>query len=169
MMSEKTLTSIEDLLGYAVAMEREAAARYIELADVMTVHNNQDVAEFFQRMAKAEQKHVERVTDIQRQLAPDARLRWRDVGGGEAPDRDEWHYLHQPYHAIMIALRFEKRAANFFAEVARTVSAKEMKEMASRLAEEEEGHVRELEKLLPHYPPPDEDWDFDPDPPVDQD
>ncbi|NLZ41917.1 MAG: rubrerythrin, partial [Comamonadaceae bacterium] len=36
---------MEQLMAQALAMEREAVARYGELAEMMEVHNNREVAE----------------------------------------------------------------------------------------------------------------------------
>lgn len=164
-MSEANrLQTVDDLLGYSRAIEEEAAERYAELSDMMTVHNNRDLAEFFKRMAEVEQKHLDHVKYLQNP-ARSRDFHGVDLGGREAPDWNEFHYLHMPYHAINIALRFEQRAADFFADLSRRADvANDVRELAAELAEEEAGHVRELTELLKRYPEPAEDWDYDPDP-----
>ena len=91
-------------------------------------------------------------------------LQWE----GEAPeaiDSSDVHYLMTPHHALQLALRHEKRAADFFAELVETVANEEVRTMAKQLAEEEFEHVRLLEEWLKKVPKPDDDWSDDPDPP----
>ena len=53
--------TIEDLMTQALAIEREAVARYNELADIMQMHNNAEVAALFRQMAGYEQHHVQHI------------------------------------------------------------------------------------------------------------
>ena len=41
-----------------------------------------------------------------------------------------------------------------------------IRELASQFAAEEAGHVRLLGKWIAKYPPTDDNWDYDPDPPA---
>ncbi len=41
----------------------------------------------------------------------------------------------------------------------------EIRKLAGEFADEEAGHVVLLEEMMKKYPKPEEDWDFDPDPP----
>ena len=53
--------SLAELMGQALTMEREAVARYNELADMMETHNNPDVGALFRKMASYEQLHVNQI------------------------------------------------------------------------------------------------------------
>jgi rubrerythrin len=163
MTPARAFETVNDLLSYALAMEEEAVARYGELAEIMESQGNPEVADFFRQMAANEAKHVERVQRLQSNAA--SAKRWDDIGGREAPDWGEFHYRHTPHHAISVAIRFERAAANFFHEVAITAPVGEMRAVAREMAREEIAHMRELEAMLARQPPPPPDWDFDPDPP----
>ena len=80
--------SLNELMGQALTMEREAVARYTELADMMETHNNLDVAALFRKMAGYEQLHVNQIL---------ADMGWaedvvvpRQSGVWGTPDRPRW-------------------------------------------------------------------------------
>jgi rubrerythrin len=160
--------SVEELLAYARLMERAAAERYTELADIMTAHNNREVAEFFRRMAEIEWIHVYNVGELARELeVPDDNVQPGSgdrLRGAEIPDLDDVHYLERPHHAIAHAYGYEQNAARFFRELAESAKTEQLRAAALRLAAEEEMHMRELERWLVRYPKPEAGWDDDPDP-----
>ena len=47
----KKMVDLDTFLAYSVALEEEAAERHDELADMMDVHNNTEVAETFRKLA----------------------------------------------------------------------------------------------------------------------
>lgn len=162
------IRSVEELLAHANALEVEAEARYSALADQMEAHNNTDVAQLFRKMAEIEGKHIQRVGDLSKGFEVPHIAPWDLQWEGEAPeaiDSSDVHYLMTPHHALQLALRHEKRAADFFAELVETVANEEVRTMARQLAEEEFEHVRLLEEWLKKVPKPDDDWSDDPDPP----
>lgn len=160
--------SVEELLAHANALEMEAEERYLALADQMEAHNNTEVAQLFRRMAEIEGKHIQRVDKLSEGFEVPHIAPWDLQWEGEAPeaiDSSEVHYLMKPYHALQLALRHEKRAADFFAELFETVENEEVRAMAKQLAQEEYDHVRLIEEWLEKVPQPDDDWSEDPDPP----
>lgn len=172
MTDPKNLTSIGELLAHAKAMEDEACERYTELADQMDVHNNPEVAELFRKMAEVEQIHVrkiiERAGDMELPHIPPWEYRWV---GNEAPQTvsvTDAHYLMQPYHALKLALKAEKRGFAFYTSVIETHTEESILELARELQEEEREHVAEIEAWLKKIPKPEDDWDEDPDPPAHQ-
>lgn len=160
--------TIEALMAQALAMEREAVARYAELADMMEVHNNAEVAALFRRMAEIEGRHVAQIrsemggadeTEVPRE--PGA---W---GRAEAPETvplDEMHYLMHPWHALQLALAAEQRAVNFFDALARTTTSDAVRRAAETMRAEEQEHVELVRTWLQRTPKPDADWAADPDP-----
>jgi len=161
--------SIEELLAHANALEVEAADRYEALADQMEAHNNIEVAELFRKMAAIEGKHIARVEELSAGYELPHIAPWEFQWQGEAPealDPSDVHYLMTPYHALKLALRHEKMAADFFAELVETVENEAVREMAKQLAQEEYEHVSLLEAWLKKVPEPAEDWAEDPDPPT---
>ena len=159
--------TLDEFMALALAMETAAAERYAELADTMQVHNNNETAELFRRMARIELEHARQI-----------RVQIAEGGGAEpAPSRDatrteaecapseELHYLMLPYHALQIALANEKRAERFFAQLATEAISDAVREAALRLCTEEREHVALIEAWLARVPAPRSDWADDPDPP----
>lgn len=159
-----------DFLARAWAMEVEAAERYAMFADAMDEHNNRDVAELFRKLARIEQLHADQLLEENPSKAPRGAppggVRWDDGEGPETADPGELHYRMQPYHALRIALACEKRANKFFADYARHAIEPKVRKAALEMAEEEAEHVRLIEDWLKRTPPPDKDWEHDPDPPA---
>ena len=73
-----------------------------------------------------------------------------------------------PHHALGLALKAEQTAFRFFNAVAATQKYPDVRKMAEELAEEEREHVRLVMEWRAKIPKPDEDWDEDPDPPLNQ-
>ena len=69
------LASIPELYAHAIAIEREAAERYAELAERMRDESNEDLAGLFAGMAALEAGH----------LAPED---WKAIDAAFAADRD---------------------------------------------------------------------------------
>ncbi len=162
------IATVEDLLAHARTMEVEAAERYDDLADQMEVHNNHEVARLFRKLAEIEAKHIAAVEAMGDGLDLPELKPWEHAWEGESPEAtevDEAHYLMTPYHVISIALFHEKKAVDFFENVVENSVDPKLREMAEGLAEEEREHVRLLEEWLVRFPPPEDDWDHDPDPP----
>ncbi len=167
--SGKAVHTVEELLAHALAMEEEAAQRYVELADQMAVHNNHEVETLFRKLAEIEKKHVDHMSEASAGLALPRiapwDYRWGDGESPEALDPADLHYLIRPYQAIALALEHERRAADFYSELAAGARRADVRKLAEQFADEEREHVGWLEKWLERYPKPDADWDDDPDPP----
>jgi len=164
------IDNLEDLLRYARKFERDAALRYSELADQMEVFNNPELANLFRKMAVIEQMHVDDVSALCGELGVEeediAKTRWVGLETSEAPDYSEIHYQALPAHMIRLAMGFEQKNAEFYANLAKGTSNDKVREAAKRLQAEEEMHLRELETWLKRYPESDPDWDYDMDPPM---
>lgn len=162
------MNEISKLLAHALALEEEAVERYAELATMMEVHNNDDAAELFRRMADIEKKHVAEIRkQIElRQLDVDPEdYRWIGLEGPETTDYADLHYLMTPHQALSLALANEQRARDYYQDIAAESSDPEVVELAGELAEEEREHVQWVESWLRRLSSPEEDWDQDDDPP----
>lgn len=161
--------TIEDLMTQALAIEREAVARYNELADIMQMHNNAEVATLFRQMAGYEQHHVQHIL---------AEMGWADdvvsplhVGMWTTPEAPETvafedvHYLMHPWHALKLALKAEERAQAFFEQLARDATSDAIRRAAEEMRDEEAEHVALVKQWMAKVPKPDADWAEDPDPP----
>jgi rubrerythrin len=164
------ISSIEELMAYAYALELEASERYADFADAMEIHNNREVAELFRKLARIETRHAEQVLEemgwTSPPPAPHGGYKWEGFEAPETGDVTELHYLMQPYHALQIALHNEKRAHVFFGGLVKAARNASVKKAAKEMEGEEAEHVRLIEEWLKRTPKPDANWSIDPDPPV---
>ena len=112
------ITELDTFLTYSVALEEEAAERHDELADMMDVHNNPEVAETFRKLAHYSRLHAQDIRDHSegRNLPVIAPwdFGWEDMEGPETADVGEVNYLMTTTHALKIALGNEQRAHDFY-------------------------------------------------------
>lgn len=157
--------TMERFMAEALTMERAAAARYDELADAMESCNNREVAVLFRTMAGYERLHAKQIAE---------QMDWQEDGSNvpaypdvapEAVAPEELHYLMQPWHALRLALTAERHAEHYFARIATSAAADDVRAAAAVLQAEEAGHVALIQEWLAKVPPPPDGWDDDPDPP----
>lgn len=164
------IATVEEFLAHALTLENEAADGYQEIGDSMAVHNNPEVAELFYKFAKYGRMHASEVEALAEGLTlPHISpwdFAWEDGESPEAPGVDKAHYMMTPSQALLLALRAEQQAHDFYASVARTTKVDRIRELASDFAGEEAEHVRLLEQWVGRYPTAEKNWDFDPDPPA---
>ena len=165
--------TLTEFMAQAWLMEVEAAQRYNEFADAMEMHNNRDVATLFRTMAGYETKHADAImVEMGWTEFPPVTPRSGDWPGAEGPETapgDAVHYLMQPWHALTLALAAERRAEQFFVELARAAKVDSIRRAAQELAAEEREHVELVLKWMKKVPQPDSDWANDPDPPRNMD
>jgi len=164
------IDSVEELLAHSLALETDAAERYREIADAMDVHNNPEVAELFSLLASYADKHASEMEEKAKSLtlphiAPWDFV-WADGDSPEAADMFETHYKMTPYHVLQIAMKVEKGAQDFYAQIAKESTHKEVIILAAEFAEEESEHVELLKGWVNRYPKPDDNWHEDLDPPM---
>ncbi|OGA09745.1 MAG: rubrerythrin [Betaproteobacteria bacterium RIFCSPLOWO2_12_FULL_65_110] len=159
--------TLPEFLAHAVALEHEAAERYLELADMMEAHRNDGVSSVFRDMVRFSQMHRDeikaRVGSIELPKLKSWQYRWRtppEMGGDEAFD-----YLIEPYHALKYARANELRAMEYYRSVAGETGDTEVRRLAADFANEEAEHVAALDEWLARTPRPSSTWDADPDPP----
>ena len=147
-----TVRSAQELYAHAIAMEREAAACYCELAGQMSKLGHRDVAAVFARLAAIEAKHLrtlERRTDgVAIPALPPEQLHWLEGGAPETPTREFLQRALTPQAALGVALAAEKRAQAFFEHVYRTAQDPALHGLAQEMAMEEKAHVALVERLL---------------------
>jgi rubrerythrin len=161
--------TLDELMAQALTMEREAVARYTELAEMMEVHNNLEVAALFRKMALYESRHVEQIlADMgwaEDTVAPRMAGAWSGAESPEAVPVDEMHYLMHPWHALQLALAAEQRAVQFFESLAAGAESDAIRRAAEEMRDEEIEHVELVRAWLAKVPPPEPGWADDPDPP----
>lgn len=161
--------TIEALMAQALLMEREAVARYTELAEMMEAHNNTEVAALFRKMAEYEGHHVAQIlADMgwaEDSFAPREPGAWAGVEPPESVPVDEMHYLMHPWQALQLALAAEQRAVSFFDALVRDAPSEAMRRAAEEMRAEEAEHVELVKAWLAKVPKPGPEWAVDPDPP----
>lgn len=162
-------TKVALFLAHSIALETEAGDRYEELADVMDVHNNPEVAQLFRQMSDFSRKHAESVRERAEPFQPLPKLksweyRWNAPEPPEVGDFTGTHYLMTPFHALQFALANERRGWEFYHNAAADSPDADVQALGRAFAEEEADHVRELEEWLTKTPRPTVDWAEDPDP-----
>jgi rubrerythrin len=161
--------TIEQLMAQALAMEREAVARYTELAEMMETHNNGEVAAMFRKMAEYEGHHVRQIlADMgwaDDHAVPVGDAAWSTLESPEAVPVDEMHYLMHPWHALRLALAAEQRAVRFFDDLVKGAGDDAIRKAAEEMRDEEVEHVALVQAWLDKTAEPGPDWAVDPDPP----
>ena len=106
--------SVPELYAHALAIEREAAERYRELAERMADEGNAAVAALFGELAEMESRHEAQLATESEgmalpRLAP-GEYAWLDRGAPESAAHDLVFRLMTPHDALEIALAGERRA-----------------------------------------------------------
>jgi rubrerythrin len=166
-LAEK-ISDIETFLTYSVTLEEEAAERHDELADMMEVHNNPEVAGTFRKLAHYSRLHAREIRDRSRGhnlpvIAP-WDFAWENMEGPETADISGVNYLMTDTQALRIAMGNEQRAHDFYFEISKLSPDEAVRALAAEFAAEEKEHLELLEKWLAKYPESTEEVPFDPDP-----
>ena len=148
--------TLPEFLAHAIALESEAAERYLELADMMEAHRNDPVSALFRDMVRFSQMHrdeiVGRAAGMELPKLNSWQYRWRsppEAGGEEAFD-----YMLQPFNALIYARENEVRAMEYYRSVAAEATDAGVRRLASAFADEEGDHVAALDKWLERTPRP---------------
>jgi len=169
MKLSQRMTDLDIFLAYSVALEEEAAERHDELADMMDVHNNPEVAETFRKLAHYSRLHAQEIRDRSRgsdlpRIAP-WDFGWETMEGPETADIGSVNYLMSTVRALQIAMGNEQRAHDFYFAISEESPDPEVRALAAEFADEEKEHLGLLEKWLEKLPDSANEMVFDPDPP----
>jgi len=158
--------TLPEFLAHAVALEEEAAERYLELADMMESYRNDEVSSVFRDMIRFSQMHGNeikaRVGSIELPKLKSWQYRW--TSPPEAGGEEGFDHMIEPYHALKYARGNEVRAMEYYRSVASQSKDPEVRRLATDFANEEAAHVAALEEWLARTPRPASTWDNDPDP-----
>lgn len=156
--------TLPEFLAHAIALEREAAERYLELADMMESYRNDAVASTFRDMVHYSRLHHDSIVERAKGLALPAlrswQYRWRhppETGGEEAFDPQL-----TAYEALRYARENEFRAQAFYSQAAADAGDAEVRRLAEEFAAEEAEHVAALDDWLARTPRPSTPWREDP-------
>ena len=147
---------VELFYARAIAIEREAAARYREFAHRMTGDGNTRTAELFQRLARFESEHAERLLDrtTGMKLPSVEQLRHGLVQGSQS-EVATYEFLYRrvlPHHALLMALAAERRAKAYFERMRKTAKDLEIRRLSAEFAREEGEHIAWIEQALAAEP-----------------
>ena len=168
--TQPSVQTVPELLAHAMAMETEASERYGELADQMETHRRKAVAAIFRRLETAEKKHLVDLAEmcngvVLPHYAP-WDFKWRSNEGPETIDIGRVHYQLSVREAVLLALEHERKATQFYVDVANTALAPDVIGLARRFADEEREHIGWLEACLAECGSTDSMANEDPDPPL---
>ena len=156
------IASPEVLYAHAIAIEREAAERYAELAERMADLGNDEVADVFRRLAKFEAAHLKTLQSRTEGVAVPAiapgLYAWLDADGPETPAREFVFRLLTPRSALAIALEAERRAEHFFADVRKSARDPALRALAAEMQAEEQDHIAMVLRALSQAPAERVDW-----------
>ena len=156
--------TLPEFLAHAIAMEEEAAERYLELADMMESHRNDEVSALFRDMHRYSLKHRdsirERVGSTELPKLKSWQYRWRTPP--EMGDEDAFDYMIEAYNALKYARANEVRAMEYYRSVTGESGDAEVKRLAGEFAAEEQEHVEALDEWLGRTTRPSQTWEQDP-------
>jgi rubrerythrin len=151
-----TIQTAPELYAHAIAIEREAAERYTELAVRMDDEGREDLARLFDMLARLEGGHrdalLARAAGVLLPAIPRGRYRWLGAAAPETAAHDLVMQLLTPHGALAIALQAEQRALAFFEGVFATCHDPALRALAREMAAEEQEHVALIEAMLERTP-----------------
>lgn len=147
--------TLRDALDLATLVEEEAKDRYLELAEQMELHHNPEAARFFRFMLKVEGIHEDKLASRRRELFGDAprAVRREMIFDVEAPEYHEVDAEMSVREALLVSLRAERKAHEFFAAALGRVVDGEARALFAELRDEELEHQALIEKELAKLPP----------------
>ncbi|HZQ73829.1 MAG TPA: ferritin family protein [Burkholderiales bacterium] len=158
----RAIQSAPELYAHAIAIEREAAARYAELARRMADQGSEAVADVFSALARMETEHLQalerRAAGIALPEIAATQYQWFDNGAPETAAHEWLFRLMSARQALAIALQAEKRAQAFFEGVMLTAPDAELRALAREMAREENEHIEMVLRLVERTPEPVVDW-----------
>ena len=141
-----------DLYAHSLAIERDAFKRFVELERFMRDAGMDYIAEEFEKIGREEQEQYEALAlgTAERELPEiaDWEYAWHYLG----PDADKPAAPKSARDALKLALSTERRAQNFYVDVAEHASDDTVCAFAAEMAADEQRHVTRLELLLAREP-----------------
>lgn len=138
----ETIRTTAELYAHALAMEEEAAHRYVDFALRANAEGHAGLADLFWTLGRAEGEHYAallRRADQEKLFlpaVPERRHRWIDAEP-EGAARDFVLRLMTPRQALAIALEAERRSRDFFNAAAHSAQDPQVRTLARDMAAEE--------------------------------
>ena len=162
--------TLRDALDLAVLIEEEARDRYWEFAEQLATHDTPEVADFFSRMARIEDRHRTELLDRRRTLFGDAptSVERRMLFDVEAPGYEAARAFMGVRKALEAVLAAEVKAYAFFNEAVPRVKDPELQALFQELRDEEVHHQSLVKAELARCPEKPDDSEAYADDPVAQ-
>jgi rubrerythrin len=159
--------SVQDTLDLAIFIEEEARERYLEFADQMKKHHTEETAGFFEKMARIERTHAERLAARRRAMFGEAPVTADRsvVVDVEAPTYDEVRAFMGVHAALDVAYQAEVKAYEFYDSALGRTEDEDLRELFEDLRAQEVRHQEMIKEFKAHVPP---EADVDPDDYVDE-
>src|SRR5256885_6183907 len=146
--------SLIDLYAHSLAIEREAFKRFIELERFMRDAGVDHIADEFEKIGREEQEQYEALAlgTAEREMPQieSWEYAWHFLG----PDADKVPAPKSARDAIKLAISTERRAQNFYVDVAEHAADDAVCAFAAEMAADEQRHIVRLEQLLAREPEP---------------
>jgi rubrerythrin len=162
MATVRPINTVPRFYAHAIAIEHEAAERYMEFADHMK-DLSWDAAVLFEQLARDGFDHARELTNgVQGARLP--RLRpgahaWLDKGS-PLMAAHEWVFrLLSPRDALKVAMHAEQRAKRFFDHVVQTTGDEGVKALAGAFLTEEGEHIARMKRAFLKLPNPVINWE----------
>jgi len=143
---------VEVFYAQAIAIEREAAARYREFAHQMGGYGNVRTAELFQRLARFEAEHAEQLLEKTAGMKlPSVEQLRRGLDEGSRSEVATYEFLYRrvlPHHALLMVLAAERRAKAYFERMRESSADPEIRKLSRQFAREEAEHIAWIEQAL---------------------
>lgn len=141
-----------ELYAHSLAIEREAFKRFIELERSMRDAGLDYIADEFEKIGREEQEQYEALAlgTAERELPQlaDWEYAWHFLG----TKADKVKAPKSAREALQLAIATERRAQNFYIDVAEHAADDAVCAFAAEMAVDEQRHVQRLEQLLAREP-----------------
>jgi bacterioferritin (cytochrome b1) len=144
--------SLIELYAHSLAIEREAFKRFIELERLMRDCGYDYLADEFEKIGREEQEQYEALAigTAERDLPQISswEYAWHYLGA----DADRVAAPKSAREGLQLALGIERRAQNFYVDVAEHADDDAVCAFAAEMANDEQRHIMRLEQLLAREP-----------------
>ena len=141
-----------ELYAHSLAIEREAFKRFVELERCMREYGMDTIADELEKIGREEQEQYEALAlgtcDRELPAIAEWEYAWHYLG----PAADKVRKPRNAREALQIAIATERRAQNFYVDVAEHAMDDSVCAFAAEMAVDEQRHIQRLEQLLAREP-----------------
>jgi len=146
--------NLPELYAYSIAIEKDAAQRFVELERFMRDTGMDHIADEFEKIGREEREQYELLV-----LGTSGRdlptlVGWEYAWHFMGPEADKVAEPRNARQALMRALDVERRTQSFYIDVAENSLDDSVSAFAAEMAADEQRHIVRLEQLLAREPEP---------------